>query len=56
MPQFNMGYPKRTGNAEEDLAQMYNFLCELSDRLTYQFNYTDNALDAIAGQKQTGSE
>lgn len=41
MVKFNLGYPKKTGNSEEDFNYMYNFICEMSDRLTYLFNCMD---------------
>ena len=37
MPIFDVGYPKRTGDSEQDLINLYNFACELSDRLRYIF-------------------
>lgn len=38
MAEFNMGYPKKTGDSEMDYTYLYNFVCEMSDRLTYQFS------------------
>ncbi len=46
MPNLNMGYPKRTGNAEQDLMYMYNFLCEMSDRLDYVLGILQRPQDA----------
>lgn len=37
MAEFNMGYPKQTGNTEADYIYLYNFVCEMSDRLSYLF-------------------
>ncbi len=38
MANLNMGYPKRSGDTEKDLLYMYNYLCEMSDKLNYLFN------------------
>ncbi len=35
---YDFGYPKRSGNDKEDMEEMYNFVCELSDRLKYLFS------------------
>lgn len=32
-----MGYPKRTGDDSQDLKNLFNFVCEMSDRLAYSF-------------------
>lgn len=37
MSDFNMGYPKKTGDTEADYIYLYNFVCEMSDRLSYLF-------------------
>lgn len=37
MADFNMGYPKRTGDDPQDIKNLYNFVCEMSDRLAYLF-------------------
>ena len=34
---FDIGYPKRTGDKDKDLEYLYNFVCELSDRLKFEF-------------------
>lgn len=43
MAEFNMGYPKRTGDDSQDLKNLYNFVCELSDRLAYSFRAIGNS-------------
>ena len=37
MAEFNMGYPKRCGDDSQDLKNLYNFVCEMSDRLADSF-------------------
>lgn len=51
MTKFNVGYPTRTGNAEKDLANLYNFICELSDRLSYILNRLPDATENTEEQK-----
>ena len=38
MAKFNMGYPARTGDTQKDLENLYDFVCELSDRLSFTLN------------------
>ena len=38
MAKFNVGYPTRSGDTEKDIQNMYDFLCEMSDRLSYILN------------------
>lgn len=38
MGKFNMGYPAKTGDAQKDLENLYDYVCELSDRLSYILN------------------
>jgi hypothetical protein len=33
-----MGYPARTGDPQKDLENLYDFVCELSDRLSFALN------------------
>lgn len=43
MAEFNMGYPKRCGDDSQDLKNLYNFVCEMSDRLAYSFRAIEQA-------------
>ena len=45
MAKFNVGYPTRTGDAEKDLLNLYNYICELSDRLSYILNSLPDGTD-----------
>ena len=38
MAKFNVGYPQRTGDIEKDMQNIYDFVCELSDRLAFILN------------------
>ena len=33
-----MGYPNLTGDAEKDVEILYEFICEMVDRLSYTFD------------------
>ena len=46
MAVFDAGYPKRTGDDKEDITNIYNFCCELSDRLRYVFGLFEDSSEA----------
>ena len=49
MAKFNMGYPNMTGDAEKDIEILYDFICEMVDRLSYAFN----AMEKLSGRQNT---
>lgn len=38
MAKFNIGYPTRTGDDKKDLENIFDFVCEMADRLSYILN------------------
>ena len=56
MPEFIMGYPKRTGNTEQDLNELYSFVCEMSDRLRYSFEQINKAAASNIEAASEGTE
>ncbi len=38
MPKFNIGYPTRTGDDKKDLQNLFDFVMEMADRISYILN------------------
>ena len=49
MAKFNIGYPNLTGDTEKDVEILYDFICEMVDRLSYTFN----AVEKISVRQNT---
>ena len=49
---FDIGYPKKTGDKEKDMEFLYSFVCELSDRLRFQFKGQTTEKDTKNAEKQ----
>ena len=49
---FDMGYPQRTGDKDKDMDNLYDFVCELSDRLRFEFKGQTTEKDTKNMEKQ----
>lgn len=56
MARFEMGYPELTGDAETDIANLYDFACEMVDRLSYAFRATEKANNRAALRQEENEE